>query len=532
MKYYLISIGGTGAKCLEAFVHMNAAGLMRDSGEINIIYVDPDASNGNLAKAKNTVRSYIQAYNGMSQDSFFFKNPLKQAEKTWNPVPNTAQANLKTIFERYNMDVKAENLHSLFDVLFSEEEQNTLLTEGFRAHPSIGAAVIGANMNMDEQDSVWKNMVTDIGEQEARIFFFGSVFGGTGAAGFPNIAKIIRNYFNDRANNPERIKMAGCLMLPYFQFPPASEEDMKDPNDPDKKIIVPDSGKFLASTYAALNYYDTNNLVGNVFDAIYLVGDRQFVNISEFKAGQAEQRNKANYVEMIAALSALEFFNKESNDSYFRNPDCYMLAMHNRKFSWQDLPPVYPGCTMENKLKSFIRMVYMYRSYVFPKMQECRNDERQYRTNVWIDGYLYQMIERIIIGPKREGFIDDTNDRIGQDFHKYCVTFLDWLKDLTYSSEAAENNNLRCAGLVNNNIHKYDDTSTFEENCNDLTGGRAVVKAQDIFPEDSSVVDDGRNSFVEKMIDEAKHNDEVTNVGMKALLAMVYDVSKDGRTVE
>ena len=50
MKYYLISIGGTGAKCLEAFVHMNAAGLMKNRGEIKIIYVDPDASNGNLAK--------------------------------------------------------------------------------------------------------------------------------------------------------------------------------------------------------------------------------------------------------------------------------------------------------------------------------------------------------------------------------------------------------------------------------------------------------------------------------------------------
>ena len=54
MKYYWISIGGTGAKCLEAFVHMNAAGLMKNRGEIKIIYVDPDASNGNLAKTKNT----------------------------------------------------------------------------------------------------------------------------------------------------------------------------------------------------------------------------------------------------------------------------------------------------------------------------------------------------------------------------------------------------------------------------------------------------------------------------------------------
>ena len=532
MKYYLISIGGTGAKCLEAFVHMNAAGLMRDNSEINIIYVDPDASNGNLARAKTAVESYIQAYNGMSQESFFFKNPLKPAERVWNPVPETAQVNLKTIFERSNMDVKTENLHSLFDVLFNEEEQNTKLTQGFRAHPSIGAAVIGDNMDMKEEDSIWRKMVADIGEQEARIFFFGSVFGGTGAAGFPNIAKIIKNEFRDRGNNPEKIKMAGCLMLPYFQFPPASEEDMKDPDDPDKRIIVPDSGKFLASTYAALNYYKSNSLVGNVFDAIYLLGDRQFVNIKEFNAGQKEQKNKANFLEMLAALAALEFFNKDSNDSYFKKPDCYMLALHDEKLSWSDLPPVYSNCTMENRLKTFIRMIYMFRSYVKPKMKECRADELQYKTNVWIESYLYRLVERKFRSPKREGFIDDTNDSICDNFYKYSVEFLNWLKDLTYSDEAHEQNSLRCAGLVNNNIFKYDDASSYEENFSDLTGNRAVVKAQDIFPGDSSTFDDGKNSFVEKMIAEAEQNNEATKVGMKALLAMIYNVSKDGKVVE
>ena len=82
MKYYLISIGGTGAKCLEAFVHMNAAGLMKNRGEIKIIYVDPDASNGNLAKAKNTVAAYINAYRGSSQDDNFFKNAFRNSRFT------------------------------------------------------------------------------------------------------------------------------------------------------------------------------------------------------------------------------------------------------------------------------------------------------------------------------------------------------------------------------------------------------------------------------------------------------------------
>jgi hypothetical protein len=31
MSYYVIGIGGTGAKCVEAFIHLCAAGLMPDN---------------------------------------------------------------------------------------------------------------------------------------------------------------------------------------------------------------------------------------------------------------------------------------------------------------------------------------------------------------------------------------------------------------------------------------------------------------------------------------------------------------------
>lgn len=540
MKYYLISIGGTGAKCLEAFVHMNAAGLMKNRGEIKIIYVDPDASNGNLAKTKNTVAAYMNAYRGASQENDFFKNPLSPEEVTWNPVPDGSNANLLTIFDRPNMDVKAENLDCLFDVLFSEEEQNTSLTEGFRAHPSIGAAVIGANMNMDEDGSVWKNMVNDIGEQEARIFFFGSVFGGTGAAGFPNIAKIIRKYFNDKAanNNPDsksikkdgRIRMAGCLMLPYFTFPKASEADMVDPNDPTKRIIVPDSGKFLASTYAALNYYDTSDLVGDVFDAVYLLGDKQFVNIDKYKPGRADQKNKAHFLEMLAALAALEFFNMDSKDKYFEEAKCYMLAMLGNDFSWKDFPPVYPGCDIEVKLKTFIRMAYMYRSMVYPKLEECYQDEEKYKDNDWISGFLHEIrpvrskLKSIWKKEEDQAYITDENHKIIVAFQEYCVKFLDWLKDFTYSEEPAM---LRCGKLINEGTYAYDDSKSYEENLTAAEGNK-VIKPEEIFVEKANTTfDSGTNNFLQQMV-----NSDAEAKGVKPMLAMVYDLCKDGKEVK
>lgn len=547
MKYYLISIGGTGAKCLEAFVHMNAAGMMKNQGEIKIIYVDPDASNGNLSRTKNTVAAYVNAFRGMSQESDFFKNPISPEDTTWNPVPTSSNTNLKTIFDRSNMDVKAKNLDSLFDVLFTEEEQNTILTEGFRAHPAIGAAVIGANMNLDEEGSVWQKMVSDIGEQEARIFFFGSVFGGTGAAGFPNIAKIIRKYFNDKANNnnpdskvtkkDERVKMAGCLMLPYFTFPKATEADMTDPNDPTKKIIVPDSGKFLASTYAALNYYDTSNLVGDAFDAVYLLGDRQLVSIDKYKAGRADQKNNAHFLEVMAALSAFDFFNKDSKDDYFSEPKCYMLALLGDELSWKDFPPVYPGCNMEIKLKTFIRMAYMYRSMVFPKLKECYEDttEEKYSDNVWIGDFLHEMRPlrgkfagvRGMFGSKEkdQAYITDENYKILVAFEEYCIKFLSWLKDFTYSEVPGS---LRGDRMINSLIYAYDDEKSYDDNFNDPDGCKVVAPNEIFIDKMNTTFDEGENNFLQQLI-----NSDPENIkGVRPMIGVVYEKCADGKEVK
>lgn len=538
MKNYLISVGGTGAKCLEAFVHMNAMGLLKNPGDVKIIYVDPDASNGNLDKAKNAVAAYVNAFRGAAQQETFFKNGLTPEKTTWNPVPTGSATNLRSIFDRANMDVKEPGLDFLFDTLFSEEEQNTLLTEGFRAHPAIGAAVIGANMNLDEDGSVWQKMVNDIGEQEARIFFFGSVFGGTGAAGFPNIAKIIRKYFDDKAanNNPDRtdikkdgkIKMGGCLMLPYFTFPKATEKDMFDADG--QRIIVPDSGKFFASTYAALNYYNTSNLVGDVFDAVYLLGDKQLVSMDKYKPGRAEQKNKAHFIEMFAALAACEFFNKNAKDSYFDEANCYMTALLGDKLTWDDFPPVADGSKITAKIKTFIRMAYMFRSQVFPKLKECYEDKTntKFKDNPWIEGYLHDMqtVKKFgfISSEKDVAFISDDNYYILQAFDQYCINFMDWLKDFTYSEFSAP---LRGDCLVNPDIFNYDDNRSLEDNLRSMDVNR-VVSPENIFVDKTNTTfDGGENNFLQQMT-----NSNADADGVKPLIAKVYDICKDGKEVE
>lgn len=58
MSYYLIGIGGTGARCMEAFVHLVGAGLLKDNQPVKIVYVDADVSCGNLVRTQEMVNLY------------------------------------------------------------------------------------------------------------------------------------------------------------------------------------------------------------------------------------------------------------------------------------------------------------------------------------------------------------------------------------------------------------------------------------------------------------------------------------------
>ena len=47
-KLFLIAIGGTGMRCLEAFVHLCAAGMFDDQ-EIEILTLYTDPTTGNMS---------------------------------------------------------------------------------------------------------------------------------------------------------------------------------------------------------------------------------------------------------------------------------------------------------------------------------------------------------------------------------------------------------------------------------------------------------------------------------------------------
>ena len=82
-----------------------------------------------------------------------------------------------------------------------------------------------------------------------RIFIVSSIFGGTGAAGYPIIVKNIRNADNNTAVNNRgdlrNAKIGALTVLPYFNI-------QQDENSPISRA------DFISKTKSALFYYHYN----------------------------------------------------------------------------------------------------------------------------------------------------------------------------------------------------------------------------------------------------------------------------------
>ncbi len=153
-----------------------------------------------------------------------------------------------------------------------------------------------------------------------KFFLMGSVFGGTGAAGVPTVARHIHKRLN-RSPDDRRGIVGAALFLPYFSYPE------KDPRQEQATGKLLPSATMMARARMALDYYrlemdqsnkwgegsplDTSGPAGRKkppsFDALYIVGWPEMIDLGYVAAGGGVQDNPALVPELVAALSALHF---------------------------------------------------------------------------------------------------------------------------------------------------------------------------------------------------------------------------------
>lgn len=425
MSYYLIGIGGTGARCMEAFIHLSGANLLKDDNPVHLINIDPDVSCGNLQEFQNSWELYNRTYE--MKCKVVFGNKLEEP-KAFNPVPENLET-MDDVFGSGLMRTSNQKLSCLYEAMFTPEERKTDLKVGFHGHPVIGAAVLGLTMDT-ENDETWKSIIEQIKvDDDPRVFIFASVFGGTGASGFPNVAKILKNKIPNNKDGENKMKLGGCLMLPYFAFATPKKENGAEDE------LYAKFDDFIYNTTEALKYYDANKYIGDVFNSVYLIGDHEQPVQGEFALGAAEQRNNAHFIEIYAALAAFDFFNKPEEE--LKKPTHPMIATQSEKLTWGDFPNPCVYGDLQRKLATFIRFIYVYRAYTFGHLSRCRADKNHKKNVSWV----ISLVEKA-------GQIDLYQDTESWNrFEKlaiYCDRFLAWLEQIT--------RNKRCEFLINRQI--------------------------------------------------------------------------------
>lgn len=295
-KCFIFSIGGSGARILESFTNLIAAGCAYDqlkSWSFEPVIIDLDTSNGNTTSCIKTLQLYEKLYNDVCSstgESPYFKFPISRSIGTGTDflMQLTADANntlSNTISYNALADFKDKGLVNL---LYSDHVLQMPLKHGFKGVPSIGNVVL----NQFKGNPIFESFTKQY-QPGDRIVVIGSIFGGTGAAGIPLLLKNIRAMGGSLANAP----IALLSVLPYFQIK-SSENSMID------------SDSFITKTKAALSYYNDNLTEPN---DTYYVGYNDKA-IYENHEGGTNQNNNPHAIEVLASTSIFHFLSKSDSD--------------------------------------------------------------------------------------------------------------------------------------------------------------------------------------------------------------------------
>ena len=405
MAYYFISIGGSGSKIMEALTHLCVAGILPGREELNVIALDPDSGNGNFERASSLINDFTKFQNmPVGNETVLFKNKIQIVEPfPWKPATHNAKLD-----DLMNANIiKDTPLGKLYRALYTTKERATPLNEGFRGHPSIGAAVL-AQKFLFQRDEGWRRLIEDIqndvgNSNGAKIFLSGSIFGGTGAAGIPTIARLLRDKLSAYA---DKVSIGGVFLLPYFTF---------NATDDDNSELYARSKNFLTNAKAALKYYSQGK---NDFDYMYFFGDSSPINVS-FSIGGNEQRNNSHIVELYAALAAADFFAQEARLDQGTE---YKYICRNKEdvFGWEDFRYIVPK--FQENFVQFARFIFAYNQLVAPII---KNPPKQSFFKRIFSNSTPPWYVDLIKRPNVNIFTDEV-----RCFERYTLAFCTWLKQI------------------------------------------------------------------------------------------------------
>lgn len=303
-KVFVFCIGGTGIRVMKSITMLMAGGMSTNGYTVVPVILDPHLDLEEKKNLHSLIDSYKDVYeksinNGTSTLNHldgFFNSEIRTINELNNQTNDTQQnVGSKEKFRSYIelANLGADDLNNyLVETLFSTKNLDNPLSVGFKGNPNVGTVVLGEMIEGADWFKAFKHHC----EKGDRVFIISSIFGGTGASGYPLLEKKIRLAENEPA--VKNALMGAVTVLPYY--------GLKDPSTTGSDI---DSANFYTKTKAALAYYQ-----GTVkSDYLYYVGEKSLKQV--YDNDEKKQDDKANFIELVAASALFDFLKREKPDN-------------------------------------------------------------------------------------------------------------------------------------------------------------------------------------------------------------------------
>jgi len=420
-KLYIFGIGGTGSRVIKALSMLFAAGVKLENGFDTVvpIIIDPDTSNGDLNRTKDILRLYQEIRNQVKDPNDFYRQEVKTVNElaTQNKTisPDYFQFKLSGVdsstFSQYiGFDSLSEDYQNSKDdknfvrLLYSESNLNSDLSVGFKGNPNMGSIVLNQFTNSED----FKRFGQTFGPQDA-IFIINSIFGGTGAAGFPLLLKNLRG--NNRLLNHAQIKdspIGGITYLPYFTLDKQGEVNAES---------------FEEKAKIAIDYYNRTIINQRKINVLHFVGNRGNTNAEEYAVGGSDQKNKAHFLEIAGALAIIEFCKNIA--SYTCTDGKTNQATQIKEFGIERETETisFDDLNIENKNQFYkpLTKFRLYTQYLNEGLKRAKNVSRWTRSNFFA-------IDKHKMSPCNDSYFKDTEYK--NQISAFNTYFMEWVSEL------------------------------------------------------------------------------------------------------
>ena len=439
---YIIAIGGTGSRCLEAIIHLAAAGLFQTS--MHVLIIDPDQNNGNSTRVRTLLTSYHALHLAHQPQGAERKRTLMGWEKLPNPELLQASFNMKSgnsneqhpLFwhnpnasqrrfgEVIQYQAQSEEFKKFLDLFYEPNDLEMVLDVGYRGRTNVGAVALKQDLEGTASiphaglHEFLEKLNIDLQTKEARVFVMSSVFGGTGAAGLPTIPQLIANLPTNvmAMDNRARLRYGCAMMTPYFAFPKGTNTSSGPGTD---------SARHSVATQAALLHYAH---VPPNYQHVYFIGapERPQTSSHNFAGGQ-NQLNDPHYAEIVAALAAWQFFSLGTIQPSERQLHFADTIKDKKDFgvNWETLPLNLENSMNRDKVKRcltvFTTLAYFYKNFLY---------DRFINGNLYRDANWYK-------DNFGELSLDEDIPRL-QQLYDYSNSFLIWLAKIGETGQHAD----------------------------------------------------------------------------------------------